>query len=70
MQLATPKRRGRRLPAPTPFPPGSPGKVLELCRRYEARLPLWHPNDARFRDADREAERLKAIMLWSGDGDE
>jgi hypothetical protein len=31
---------------PTPHLPGTPGKFSELCRRYETRQELWHPQDA------------------------
>jgi hypothetical protein len=32
--------------APTPHPPGSPGKLAVLVARAAAHLPLWHPLDA------------------------
>jgi hypothetical protein len=39
--------------APTPHPPGSPGKLAVLVARAAAQLPLWHPLDAGGHDAGR-----------------
>jgi len=36
---------------PTDAAPGSPEKLVELCRRAEARLTLFHPADRRAVDA-------------------
>jgi len=36
--LGTPER-------PTPYPPGTVGKKLDLGRRAQAGLDLWHPGD-------------------------
>ena len=38
---------GRPLPAPTSFPPGSPGKVDVMAARVERGEAIWHPLDAR-----------------------
>jgi hypothetical protein len=32
---------------PTPYEPGTPGKVDVLKARLEAGEPLWHPDDAK-----------------------
>jgi hypothetical protein len=35
---------------PTPYPPGSGGKIREMIRRAERREQLFHPGDARWED--------------------
>ncbi len=51
-RLCRPCRHGdvivpTREPRPTRERPGSPGKIEELARRYEAGESLWHEGDAR-----------------------
>ena len=56
--------------APTAALPGSEEKICVLAQRARRGLPLWHPLDARFAQADQRATNAVAQVWVEADGGE